>query len=64
MSRTAVTNKQRVSIVHRGFALEDDDLWLCILLARELIVRVVFAELRFKGTIESYAEGYERQQVP
>jgi len=57
-------NKQRVSIVHKGFAREDDDLWQCLLLARELIVRIVFAELRFKGTIESYAEGYERQQVP
>lgn len=57
-------NKQRVSIVHRGLAREDDDLWQCILIARELIARVVFAELRFKGTIESYAEGYERQRVP
>jgi hypothetical protein len=57
-------NKQRVSIIHRGIAREDDNLWQCILLARELIARVVFAELRFKGTIESYAEGYERQRVP
>jgi hypothetical protein len=57
-------NKQRVSIVHKGFAREDDDLWQCLLLARELIVRIVFAELRFTGAIESYAEGYERQQVP
>lgn len=57
-------NKQRVSIVHRGEALKDDDLWQCLLYAREMIALIVFSELRYKGRYQSYAEGHEQRTMP
>jgi hypothetical protein len=52
-------NKQRNSITHKGKALEGDNLWECILYARELIALIVFRELRYQGRYESYAKGHE-----
>jgi len=56
-------NKQRVSIVHRGHSLEGDDLWECMLYARELIALIVFSELGYKGRYQSYAEGHEQRTM-
>ena len=57
-------NKQRIAIVHKGKALEGDDLWKCILYAREINALIVFSELRYKGRYLSYAEGYEQRTMP
>lgn len=51
-------NKQRVSIVHQGNALDDDNLWECLLHARDLIALIVFSELGYNGRHESYAQGH------
>lgn len=56
-------NKQRVSIVHRGASLAKDDLWECLLYAREMIALIVFAELRYRGQYQSYAEGHEQRNL-
>lgn len=56
-------NKQRVSIVHRGQSLEGDNLWECLLYAREMITLIVFSELRYKGRYQSYAEGREQRKM-
>ncbi|WP_171239819.1 HEPN domain-containing protein [Ruegeria sp. HKCCA5491] len=56
-------NKQRNSITHQGKALDGESLWDCILYARELIALIVFAELRYKGRYQSYAEGYKQRTV-
>lgn len=53
--------KQRNSIIHQGKALPDSDLWESILHARELVARIIFAELSYTGAYESYAQGYERR---
>ncbi len=56
-------NKQRVSIVHQGKSLNDDNLWECMLYAREMIALIVFSELRYKGRYQSYAEGHEQRTM-
>lgn len=56
-------NKQRVSIVHQGKSLDDDNLWECMLYAREMIALIVFSELRYKGRYQSYAEGHEQRTL-
>lgn len=56
-------NKQRNSITHQGKALDGESLWDCILHAREMIALIVFAELRYKGRYQSYAEGHEQKTI-
>ena len=53
-------NKQRNSIVHNGKSLDrDDELRKCILDAREMITLIVFSELGYKGSYNSYVGDYE-----
>ncbi len=54
-------NMQRVSIVHKGRSLEGDDLWECMLFAREIVALIVFAELQYKGRYQNYANGHEQK---
>lgn len=52
-------NERRNSIVHRGQSPNDDELWKCILYAREMIAQIVFSELGYKGSYNSYVGDYE-----
>lgn len=56
-------NMQRNAITHEGKALKNDNLWECILLAREMIALIVFSELGYKGRYESYAGGHEQRTM-
>jgi hypothetical protein len=56
-------NKQRVSIVHKGFALPDDDLWECLIYAREMVAQIILAELKYTGRYESYVPDTDALQV-
>ncbi len=57
-------NKQRISIVHQGRSLNNDELWECLLYAHEMIALIVFSELRYNGRYESYAQGHEQRTMP
>ena len=61
--RIRLLNKQRNAITHQGKALDGESLWNYILYARELIALIVFAELRYKGRYQSYAEGHEQKTM-
>ena len=54
----------RNTVVHRGGAPEDKDLWPSILLIREIVVRLVLSILRFEGTYQSYLGGRHMRRFP
>ena len=58
----------RNKIVHRSHTpkkeKEDDEIWEAILLSREVLVRVVFSMLGFKGTYFCYLGGRHRRAFP
>ena len=58
----------RNKIVHRSHTAknekEDDELWEAILLSREILVRVVFSMLEFKGTYFCYLGGAHMREFP
>jgi len=49
----------RNKITHSGLVPEGVDIWQNILIIREMIVMIVFAEIGYSGPYESYAEGYK-----
>ena len=54
----------RNTVVHRGGAPEDKDLWPSILLIREIVVRLVLSMLRFEGTYQCYLGGRHMRRFP
>ena len=54
----------RNRVVHQGGAPEDEDIWPSILILREILVRLVFAMLRFEGNYECYVDGRHMRQFP
>ena len=58
----------RNKIVHESYTpkneKEDDELWEAILLSREILVRVVFSMLGFKGTYFCYLGGAHLREFP
>ena len=49
----------RNKVTHSGLVPEGVDLWQNILIIREMIVMIIFAEIGYSGPYESYAEGYK-----
>lgn len=52
----------RNAIVHRGEQFDDDREWAMVLLAREILTRVVLHSLGFEGSYDSYLGGAQHRR--
>lgn len=54
----------RNSIVHKGSVSRNKDLWLSILVVREIVARLVFSMLQYEGSYQCYIEGFHMRHFP
>ncbi|GLK51591.1 HEPN domain-containing protein [Maricaulis virginensis] len=54
----------RNKIVHQGRAPDADELWQGVLMIREIMTRLVFRMIDFKGTYDCYLGGHVMRQFP
>jgi len=54
----------RNDLVHRGEVKDNIQLWTFIILARELVSRVVLSEIGFRGRYQCYINGREWREFP
>lgn len=56
--------KLRDAIVHTGHAPKDTDIWLSIILVRELVTRILLKEIGFVGRYCCYVGGLNDRDFP
>lgn len=54
----------RNDLVHRGKVKDNIELWAFVILARELVSRVVLSEIGFRGRYQCYIDGRESREFP